>query len=65
MSNSLQPHESQHARPPCPSPTPGAYLNSCPEVALKNIFLGWDSGTISFTAQLPVIADNKHGDDKL
>ena len=26
----LQPHESQHARPPCPSPTPGAYPNSCP-----------------------------------
>ena len=23
LSNSLQPHESQHARPPCPSPTPG------------------------------------------
>ena len=23
MSNSLRPHESQHARPPCPSPTPG------------------------------------------
>ena len=23
MSDSLQPHESQHARPPCPSPTPG------------------------------------------
>ena len=30
MSNSLQPHESQHARPPCPSPTPGTYSNSCP-----------------------------------
>ena len=30
MSNSLQPHESQHARPPCPSPTPGVYTNSCP-----------------------------------
>ena len=30
MSNSLQPHESQHARPPCPSPTPGVYPNSCP-----------------------------------
>ena len=30
MSNSLQPHELQHARPPCPSPTPGVYLNSCP-----------------------------------
>ena len=30
MSDSLWPHESQHARPPCPSPTPGAYWNSCP-----------------------------------
>ena len=27
---SLQPHESQHARPPCPSPTPGVYPNLCP-----------------------------------
>ena len=27
---SLQPHELQHARPPCPSPTPGVYSNSCP-----------------------------------
>ena len=30
MSDSLRPHESQHARPPCPSPTPGVYSNSCP-----------------------------------
>ena len=30
MSDSLWPHESQHARPPCPSPTPRVYLNSCP-----------------------------------
>ena len=30
MSNSLQHHEPQHARPPCPSPTPGVYSNSCP-----------------------------------
>ena len=30
VSDSLRPHESQHARPPCPSPTPGAYTNSCP-----------------------------------
>ena len=29
MSDSLQPHESQHTRPPCPSPTPGVYSNSC------------------------------------
>ena len=30
VSSSLRPHESQHARPPCPSPTPGVYSNSCP-----------------------------------
>ena len=29
VSDSLQPHESQHARPPCPSPTPGVHSNSC------------------------------------
>ena len=27
-SDSLQPHESQHARPPCPSPTPGVHSDS-------------------------------------
>ena len=30
MSYSLWPHESQHARPPCPSPTPGVYSNPGP-----------------------------------
>ena len=30
MSDSLRPHESQHTRPPCPSPTPGVHSNSCP-----------------------------------
>ena len=30
MSDFLQPHESQHTRPPCPSPTPGVYSNTCP-----------------------------------
>ena len=30
VSNSLGPYGSQHARPPCPSPTPGVYSNSCP-----------------------------------
>ena len=29
VSDSLQPHESQHARPPCPSPTPGVHLILC------------------------------------
>ena len=30
VSHSLRPHESQDARPPCPSPIPGVYSNSCP-----------------------------------
>ena len=30
MSDSLQPHELQHARTPCPSPTPGVHSDSCP-----------------------------------
>ena len=30
VSNSLQPHEPQYARLPCPSPTPGVHSSSCP-----------------------------------
>ena len=30
VSNSLQPHELQHTRPLCPSPTPGVHPNPCP-----------------------------------
>ena len=30
VSDSLQPYGLQHTRPPCPSPTPGVYPNSCP-----------------------------------
>ena len=30
VSDSLGPHESQHTRPPCPSPTPGVHPNPCP-----------------------------------
>ena len=30
VSDSLRPHEPQHARPPCPSPTPSVYPNPCP-----------------------------------
>ena len=30
VSNTFWPHESQHAMPPCPSPTPRVYSNSCP-----------------------------------
>ena len=42
MSDSLRPHESQHARPPCPSPAPGAYSYSCPSS-------WWCHSTISFS----------------
>ena len=30
VSDLLRPHELQHARPPCPSPTPGVHPNPCP-----------------------------------
>ena len=30
VSDSLRPHELQHSRPPCPSPTPGVHPDSCP-----------------------------------
>ena len=32
MSDSLRPHESQQAKAPCPSPTPGVNSNSCPSI---------------------------------
>ena len=37
ISDSLRPHESQHARPPCPAPTPGVHSNSCPRLKLKSV----------------------------
>ena len=42
VSDSLRPHELQHARPPCPSPTPSVYSNSCP-------LSQWCHPTISFS----------------
>ena len=36
VSDSLRPHESQHTRPPCPSPTPGVYPNSCPSSVMPS-----------------------------
>ena len=40
VSDSLRPHKPQHARPPCPSPTPGLHPNPCP-------FCRWCHPTIS------------------
>ena len=45
VSDFLRPHESQHARPPCPSPTPGVYPNQCPSSR-------WCSPAISFSVLL-------------
>ena len=42
FSDSLKPHELQHARPPCPLPIPGVYPNSCP-------LSWWYHPTISFS----------------
>ena len=39
MSNCFQPHESQHARPPCPSPTPKVHPNSCIESMMPSSHL--------------------------
>ena len=36
LSNSLQPHRQQHARPPYPSPTPGVYANSSIESVMPS-----------------------------
>ena len=42
VSDSLRPHGLQHARPPCPSPTPGVYSDSCP-------LCWWRHPTISYS----------------
>ena len=42
VSDSLRPHESQHSRPPCPSPTPRVHPNPCP-------LSWWCHPTISFS----------------
>ena len=49
MSDSLQPHELQHARLPCPSPSPGVHSNSCP---LSWCHLTISSSVIPFSSSL-------------
>ena len=39
VSNSLRPHELQHARPPCPSPTPGVHSNTSIEAVMPSSHL--------------------------
>ena len=49
VSDSLKLHELQHARPPCPSPTPGVYSNSCP-------LNQWCHPTISSPSVIPFLS---------
>ena len=48
VSDSLWPHESQHTRPPCPSPTPGVYPNSC--ASSRWWHLAISSSVVSFSS---------------
>ena len=48
VSDSLQPHESQHARPPCPSPTPGVHSDSRPSSQL--CYLAISSSVVPFSS---------------
>ena len=49
MSDSLGPHELQHARPPCPSPTPRVYTNPCPSTdeGIKKLWFHIHNGIFS------------------
>ena len=55
VSDSLQPHEPQHARPPCPLPTPRVYSDSCPSSQ-------WCHPTISSSVVLPSIFPSIRGE---
>ena len=48
VSDSLPPHESQHARPPCPSTTPGVHSNSCPSSQWWHLAIS--SSVVSFSS---------------
>ena len=53
VSDSLRPHELQHARPPCPSPTPGVHPKPCPSSqwchpAISSSFVPFSSCPQSF-----------------
>ena len=55
VSDSFRPHESQHTRPPCPSPTPRVYPNSCPlsrwcHPAISSSLIPFSSSPQSFPA---------------
>ena len=59
VSDSLQPHESQHARPPCPSPIPGVHSDSWPSSqwchpAISSSVIPFSSGPHSLPESFPM-----------
>ena len=54
VSDSLRPHELQYARPPCPSPSPGVYSNSCPSNRWCHQAISSSAVPFSFPQSLPV-----------
>ena len=53
MSDSLRPHGLQHTKPPCPSPTPKAYSNSCPLSCCCNPTIS--SSVVPFSSCPPIL----------
>ena len=53
VSDSLRPHESQHARPLCPSPTPGVHSNSCPSSRWCHLTISFSVIPFSSCPQIP------------
>ena len=77
VSHALQPHESQHARPPCPSPTPGVHSDSrpssqwCHPVISSSVvpfsscpqsFLAWGGQVLEFQLQHHSLQRNPRAD---
>ena len=58
VSDSLQPHESQHARPPCPSPTPGVYPDWRPSSPWCHPAISSSVVPFSSCPQSPIIFQN-------
>ena len=61
MSNSLQPHGQQHARPPCPLPTPRVYSNSIP--LSRWCHRTTSSSVVSFSGVLQFMGSQRVGHD--
>ena len=62
MPDSLRPHELQHARPPCPSPTPGVHSNSIEDVNFFPLIPGSKS---HLRSRLPTKVETLSGHSKI